>query len=149
MKTLRIIFTILLISSFTFSAYALNLEVDNDLNNFANQNLLDVGDTQSLKNPFFIKKEVMEAPEEIEAAADLADNIIDDNRDGPETVSKPEIIINGVITAASNRMALIVSYNQDKHLLKIGDIMDGYRLSSYKNGEATFVKNGDITKVSY
>ena len=158
MKTLRIIFTILLIISFSFSAYALNLEVDNDLDNFANQNLLNGNESENLNNPFFIKKEVIEAPEEEEVIeretleeqiqpAVVSTEIKEERIEKKE--SEPEIIINGVISAANSRLALLVNYQQEKHLLKIGSSLDGYRLTAYRDGEATFIKNGRKIKVSY
>ena len=158
MKTLRIIFTIFLIILFSFSAYALNLEVDNDLNNFANQNLLNGNESENLNNPFFIKKEVIEAPAEEEVLeretieeqtqpAVVPTEIKEERVE--KTEAEPEIIINGVISAANSRLALLVSYQQEKHLLKIGSSVDGYRLTAYRDGEATFIKNGREIKVSY
>jgi hypothetical protein len=158
MKTLRIIFTILLIISFSFSAYALNLEVDNDLNNFANQNLLNGNESENLNNPFFIKKEVVEAPEEEEVIEretieEQTQPAVVPTENSEERIEKkeaePEIIINGVISAANSRLALLVTYRQEKHLLKIGSSLDDYSLTAYRDGEATFIKNGREIKVSY
>jgi hypothetical protein len=160
MKTIRIVFISLIMILFSFSAYALNLEVDNDLNTFANQNLLNGSESEKLNNPFFIKKEVVETlqpeeeevleketPEEQTQPAVIPAETREERVE--KTESEPEIIINGVISAANSKIALLVSYRQEKHLLKIGSSVADYKLTAYRDGEATFVKNGREIKISY
>ncbi|MFW5736037.1 MAG: hypothetical protein ACOCXB_01635 [Halanaerobium sp.] len=161
MKYLKLVFLTVFIIIFSSNAFALNLEVDSDLNDFAEENLLGENQTQNLRNPFFEKKEAGENPE-AEEELELEDGFeadpslnsaaeTDDQR--TETIkdveSEPEIIINGVISASNSRLALLVSYQQEKHLLKIGDSLDDYRLTAYKNGEATFEKNGEEFEIAY
>jgi|GEM_PF-2007357 hypothetical protein len=159
MKHLKWLIFIILIITVNFTAFALNLDVDSDLSDFAQENLLTESETQNLKNPFFIKLEVEEVPaeEEIVEAKDVetqpqteAAAPVDNRMERivmPEP--EPEIIINGVISASNSRIALLVNYQQNNHLLEIGDSIDSYELTAYKDGEATFIKNGREIKVSY
>ena len=134
------------------TASALDLDVESDLNEFAAANKLSSTQIKNLKNPFFIEIETDEISDEIATEENYLTEeftAVEESNQVEETVSEPEIVIDGVIKAANSRMALIVSYNQDKHLLKIGDMMNGYRLSSYQNGEAVFIKNGSSIRVKY
>lgn len=161
MKHLKWLIFIILIITVNCTAFALNLNVDNDLNDFAQENLLTENETQNLTNPFFIKQEVEKVPEEEEimesennetqAQTERVSPV--ENRveriEIPEPEPEPEIIINGIISASNSRIALLVSYQQDNHLIKIGDSIDSYKLTAYKDGEATFIRNGREIKVSY
>ena len=163
MKYLKLLFFILLIIILNSTAFALNLDVDSQLNDFAKENLLNENKTQNLNNPFFIKKEVEETSEgednlEVEeevnpqtpAPTNTAANTFDESEQNiGEINTEPEIIINGVISASNSRIALLISYQQEKHLLEIGDSLDGYKLTAYKNGEATFKKSGREIKILY
>ena len=157
MKNLKIIFLIVLFLTLSSTAFALNLDVDNDLNDFAKENLLKENETQNLKNPFFIEKEVaaisdqetsLEVENKDERTPEL--NTSKQNSESSEEIkAKPEFVINGVISASNSRMALLISYQQERHLLKIGNKLDGYRLTAYKNGKATFIKDGVKIEVIY
>lgn len=157
MKNLKIIFLIIFLLTLSSTAFALNLDVDNDLNDFAKENLIKEKETKNLKNPFFIEKEVAAISEQennLEAEnkeqRDPKANSSEQKSESREEITaKPEIVINGVITASNSRMALLLSYQQERHLLKIGEKLDGYRLTAYKNGKATFIKNGVKTEVIY
>jgi len=161
MKYLKMLFLIILIITFNSTVFALNLDVDSDLNGFADKNLLNKNETQNLKNPFFIKKELVETPEEqenlevaeetetqspINRPVDLVEERVENIE---QREPEPEIIINGIISASNSRMALLISYQQEKHLLQIGETVDDYKLTAYQNGEATFIRNGRAIKVSY
>lgn len=157
MKYLKWFLFIILIIILNNTTFALNLDVDSDLNDFAKENLLKENETQNLNNPFFLKKEEVETPKadveeevELQPLANAAANTVRESERNIEKIeAEPEIIINGVILASNSRMALLISYQQQKHLLKIGDSVDDYKLTAYKNGVATFTKNGKEIKVFY
>ncbi|PTV99094.1 hypothetical protein C8C76_11229 [Halanaerobium saccharolyticum] len=152
MKYLKLLFFIVLIITLNSTAFALNLDVDNDLNSFAKENLLNENETQNLTNPFFLNDQLEEVPEEeveLDTSPKMAVNTIENREEVEEINAEPEITINGVISASNSRMALLISYQQEKHLLEIGDSLDGYEFTAYQNGEATFKKDGREIKVLY
>jgi hypothetical protein len=153
MRVIKFVFLVFLISSLSISASALNLDVDNDLANFADENLLNNTDSNSLINPFLI--EIPETKKQEENLDQVRDDFIEENTNLPEPeleVVEPKkeelLTINGVISA-SNKLALLINYQNTNHVLKIGDTLDNYRLVSYQNGDATFVRNGNSIKISY
>lgn len=153
MKYLKILFLIAFIFIFSSNVFALNLEVDNDLSDFAQENLLKEDEIKILKDPFYIKKEVVESPVKENKAESLLNSDENIHNDRIKTIEKkesePDIIINGVISASNSRIALLISYQQQKHLLKIGDSFNDYRLTAYKNGKAIFKKNDKIFEIIY
>jgi type II secretory pathway component PulC len=152
MKYLKLLFFIILIIILNSTAFALNLDVDNDLNDFAKKNLLNENLTQNLNNPFFLNEQLKEAPAEeveLQTPPNMAVNTIKTREEVEEVDTGPEFTINGVISASNSRIALLISYQQEKHLLEIGDSLDGYKFTAYQNGEATFKKEGREIKVLY
>lgn len=147
MKHLKLLLFITLIIILNSTAFALNLDVDNDLNNFAKENLLNENLTKNLNNPFFLNEQLEEV--ELESPPNMAANTIETREEVEEIDTEPKITINGVISASNSRMALLISYQQEKHLLEIGDSLDGYKFTAYQNGEATFKKEGREIKVLY
>ena len=152
MKYLKLLFFIVLIIILNSTAFALNLDVDNDLNDFAKKNLLNENLTKNLNNPFFLNEQLKETPDEeveLQTPPNMDVNITKTREEVEEVDTEPEITINGVISASNSRMALLISYQQEKHLLEIGDSLDGYKFTAYQNGEATFKKEGREIKVLY
>jgi hypothetical protein len=154
MRVIKFVFLVFLISSLSISASALNLDVDNDLANFADENLLNNTDSNSLINPFLI--EIPETKKQEENLDQVRDDFIEENTNLPEPeleVVEPKkeelLTINGVISASSNKTALLINYQNTNHVLRIGNSIDDYRLVSYQNGEATFIRNGNSIIISY
>lgn len=153
MKIFKLLLIFILMLIINSSVSALDLDVEDDLNDFAVVNKLSSNQMQNLKNPFFVEIESAEITEAVETdEVDFPEELAvseDTSQEEQVVVSEPDIVIDGIIKAANSRIALIVDYNQNKHLLKIGDTMNGYRLSSYQNGEAVFIKNGSTVRVEY
>ncbi|RAK06718.1 hypothetical protein C8C77_12154 [Halanaerobium saccharolyticum] len=146
MKHLKLLLFIVLFITLNSTAFALNLDVDNDLNNFAKENLVNENLTQNLNNPFFLKEEEVELQT---PPPNMAENNLEISEEIEEVDADPEITINGVISASNSRLALLISYQQEKHLLEIGESLDGYKLTAYQNGEATFINEGREIIVLY
>lgn len=154
MRVIKFVFLVFLISSLSISALALNLDVDNDLSDFVNENLLNNTDSNGLINPFLI--EIPETKKQEENLDPVRDDFIEENTNLPEPeleVVEPKneelLTINGVISASNNKTALLINYQNTNHVLRIGNSLDNYRLVSYQNGEATFIRNGNSIKISY
>ncbi|TDO92253.1 hypothetical protein DFR79_10666 [Halanaerobium saccharolyticum] len=152
MKHLKLLFFIVLIIIFNSTAFALNLNVESELNDFAKGNLLNKNLVQNLNNPFFSNEKIEEAPEEeveVQTPPNIAVDTIETGAEIEKIDTEPGIIINGVVSASNSRMALLISYQQEKHLLEIGESLDGYKFTAYQNGEATFKKAGREIEVLY
>ncbi|MGM0549373.1 MAG: hypothetical protein ACQER0_08900 [Bacillota bacterium] len=158
MKFLKILFLLCLIMLISINVFALELEVESQLNDFVQSNLLVELEKENLKNPFFIKKEKVESDFKKNLDLGLKANqkeskIITENKEQQVDEQKnnynPEIKINGVLRSSNSKLALLVNYKNQSEIIKIGESLDSYKLISYQAGEATFINQGEKFKVIY
>jgi hypothetical protein len=159
MKILKLIFVMILFLTLNSTVFALNLDVDNNLKSFANQSLLDISDIKDLKNPFFIQKKIENdgSQNSLDLGLNLPQkeefNLIKDNIkqqvDEQNNNYNPPIKINGILRTSNSNLALLLNYQSQSEIIKIGESMDNYKLINYQDGEATFINQGKKLKVKY
>lgn len=147
MKIIKFVLLVFLISSLSISVSALNLDVDNDLSSFVNENLINKGNTNSLTNPFFVN--IPEAETKEENLALKREEFTEANLERIIEEKRGQILtINGVIST-SDKTALLINYQNINHVLQVGDSINNLRLLSYQNGDAIFIFNGNKIRISY
>lgn len=164
MKFIRVFLILLLILFLNLPAAALNLEVDKDLVDFTEKNKLSEKQLQDLNNPFRIKdlsteqQNQKEEPAEAEKEGKVKiKKDSNNNKSGQQGESKDKsqeeilakISINGVLSTSSSRTALLINYNNKTQVVEVGGTVDAFKLSSYQNKTAVFIKNGKRIEVSY
>ena len=165
MKLIKYLIVVMIILFLNLPAAALNLEVDKTLVNFTEKNKLNENQLQNLNNPFRNKelnteqqsqeeRETAEAKEEskVKAEKDSTNNKAEQQAESTDKSQKEpltNISINGVLSTSNSRTALLINYNNESEVIEVGNTVDGFKLISYQNKTAVFIKNGKRIEVAY
>ena len=120
-------------------AYALELDVEDAMSQFASEVRLLDEELQLLRDPFADQRPREPEPGPIRPSPSPApDDAVEEE---PEEVSPPSFSINGAVRSG-NRVVLIIEDGAVPELLRAGNSYDGYQFVDFADGEAVFRRDG-------